>query len=808
MRESNLWPHQARVHNLLANGHNVILQAPTGSGKTRAALYPFLCALDPASSLHDIIPAKCLYAVPMRILAKQFHIAYEKTVASYRRRYGLDDVSVSVQTGEQGKDRELAHTLTFATIDQVLSSFLLAPYSLPSRLANLNAAAVMASYLVFDEFHLYDPISTLPTALHMLQILRDITPFVLMTATFSAAMLDELAGLLGAEVVPGNEDERQAMLALAPQQKTRRYWVAEQPLSARQVLDRHTGRSLVICNTVDRARQLYEAIQDAKDAQTEAVLLHSRFLREDRDRIEDHIRTRFAQGATDGSLIVISTQAIEVGVDITSTALHTELAPANSILQRAGRCARYQRDEGDVYIYPRTFDPHTGEEIDLIERVAPYMQQEAEFAATLATFRASHGSTLSFLDEQAVINTVHGPRDRQILDELKRSAPEHRRRMYAVMRRDQYASAPALIRNIQQQRVTIHAHPNELLDAPFDAPAFGLHPGTLMGYVTRWLEAWQADESIPWAVKWLKQYEDLDADQANDTCYKWIEVCDNPQQIKGQLLVVVHPRLATYDPARGFLPDRGGVWQAKLPERKERDRSTHSYRLETYADHIRQVHRAAFTNPGYWHEVAHAAQRLEERYGWEPGSLRRATELAVLLHDVGKLSTGWQGWVRAYQQKIGLPVSPDEAYAHTDSQSPEHQQIARSIRPKRPWHAVEGAIAVAQVLLDTFGEDHPLFSATFSAIARHHAPGSNSNRAFKLIKTAMQQVAATLDGTMPRLELLGLTEAIEGGFNVSQLIIEPQERGLPGFLAYLLIVRVLRRADQRGTERGARGDAI
>ncbi|PJF38920.1 MAG: hypothetical protein CUN55_15880, partial [Phototrophicales bacterium] len=37
-----LYPHQKRVFELITSGQNVILQAPTGSGKTRSALYPFV----------------------------------------------------------------------------------------------------------------------------------------------------------------------------------------------------------------------------------------------------------------------------------------------------------------------------------------------------------------------------------------------------------------------------------------------------------------------------------------------------------------------------------------------------------------------------------------------------------------------------------------------------------------------------------------------------------------------------------------------------------------------------------------------
>ena len=45
--------------------------------------------------------------------------------------------------------------LVFTTIDQTLSNVLGVPYSVGSARANLNAGAVMSSYLIFDEFHLF-----------------------------------------------------------------------------------------------------------------------------------------------------------------------------------------------------------------------------------------------------------------------------------------------------------------------------------------------------------------------------------------------------------------------------------------------------------------------------------------------------------------------------------------------------------------------------------------------------------------------------------------------------------------------------
>ena len=789
------YPFQRRVAELILGGHNVILQAPTGSGKTHAAMLPFLNALE----YQRDFPAKCIYSVPMRVLANQFVKDYAEIIQRAGRK---GKIKIAIQTGERSENRDLSADLIFATIDQTLSSFLLSPYSLPLRQANLNAAAVLTSYLVFDEFHLFDPDSTLPTTLHMLQMLRGITPFVLMTATFSKDMLAGLAEVLDAVVVPGTDEEKEQLQHLESQQKTRRYHVANEPLTAQAVLDRHQGRSLVICNTVDRARALYEALQRAKDPHTEVWLLHSRFLRKDRDEIEERLRTHFARGAKDGSLIVVSTQAVEVGVDITSTALHTELAPANAILQRAGRCARYKSEEGDVYIYPYVLDANTGEQLDLCEHPEPYAGKEQRklFRPTLEQFWACSGYALDFRAEQEIISAVHGPLDQQIIESLRRGAYEHRRRMFAVMRHDDTADARHLIREIFQQQVTIHPNPNELLPSPFDAPSFGVHPGTLQKYVKGWLER-AAELELPWAVKYLRAVPDEDQSQANRSAYEWEEVY-TPDTAWGAPLIVVHPSLATYDPALGFLPDRGGDWQATLPILEQRsERPFPTYRLETFEDHIRRVYQAF---DELWAEVDYAARRLEARYGWPRGSIRRAAELAVLLHDVGKLSVKWQGWVKRYQDAIGMPLPSGQVYAHTEVQNEAHRDAERKAG-KRPWHAVEGAIATAPILFSLFAEQPSLAKAAFSAIARHHAPKSDDNQPFRLVKEAPTHIRAVLrqaddiDGWIENLA--GLSEEIPSSFGASQAIAQPEDDDLASFLAYLIIVRALRRADQLGTKR-------
>ena len=173
--DGTLTPHrfQLDVAEHLLCGRNVILQAPTGSGKTETSLFPYLAAHDQRVRF----PRRLLYAVPMRVLAKAF--------VDRLARYPKLTPEGRVQTGDQPDAPRFEADMVFATIDQVLSSFLVIPYSVSRRQGNLNAGALTSSYLVFDEFHLLDPDASLPTILLALRLLRGVAPFLLMTATFS-----------------------------------------------------------------------------------------------------------------------------------------------------------------------------------------------------------------------------------------------------------------------------------------------------------------------------------------------------------------------------------------------------------------------------------------------------------------------------------------------------------------------------------------------------------------------------------------------------------------------------------------------
>src|SRR5436305_2175857 len=235
---SKVYDFQVKVAQHLLHKHeSVILQAPTGSGKTWTALFPFLYALQ----TNQVFPHKCLYAVPLRVLTEQFKDVAERVVATWSNK---TKPSIRLQTGEQQGDPMFEGDLIFTTIDQVLSSALSIPYSLSGRQANMNAGAVFSSFLVCDELHLF-PIDeqnargALATLIELLRTLGDALPFLLMTATLSEHMLRVLERELKVARVMVSEAE---LSQIESQQKIRRYQVVPGPLCAQAVLAQHRTR--------------------------------------------------------------------------------------------------------------------------------------------------------------------------------------------------------------------------------------------------------------------------------------------------------------------------------------------------------------------------------------------------------------------------------------------------------------------------------------------------------------------------------------------------------------------------------------
>lgn len=824
-----LYTYQKEIAAAIRQGRNIILQAPTGAGKTMAALWPFLVNWRTQDA---DLPRKLVYAVPMRVLANQFYQEYSRLVENMKDKIVVAP-EVGLQTGEYKEDPEFKKDITFTTIDQMLSSWLMHPYSLSSRKGNMNAGAFVGSYLIFDEFHLFDPDSTLPTTLQMLKTLKKISPFILMTATFSQEMLHTLARHLDAEPFLLTEEMLQEIPA---QQKERSFYVEALPLTEKgedaviranptavahilhshQTQTRPKPRTLVVCNQVERAQTIYTALMAEKPADVEVRLLHSRFLKRDRQAIEQFVTQEFAKEQsmqTVPSLIVVATQVVEVGLDMSCATLHTELAPASSLLQRAGRCARYAGEKGSVYVYPLAEDGY-----------APYHGRYAKEQCDLAWewLLQNQGRHLSFADEQALINHAHTRTDQLIIQSVFGAEYERLSEIRAAWggQKDR-GQVSKLVRNIQNVSVLVHADPDALKEAPFRADSFSLHPGTLQGKFETWkaqndnLDPDMDDGYLDWLLyRLIEENADDDAAQGNQPVRYEFKKVVSRHELSAPLLLI-NPALVGYSKELGLTLYPSVPFESEIPPTAvAREYASYSYRLESYYRHIQLVHEAFVqqTLPNF----RLAAERVEKAYGWKAGIITAVAHLVMVAHDIGKLATGWQKWAHDWQQAIGLPIAqPTYAAAHTDYDAldEQHRQQNKKMRGKRPSHAVEGALAAVPLfellLQDDLERYEPLLQAAFTAVARHHAPFSAELKGYQLVANHVEVIHSTVgllpEGLRPLFAEIEVIDAVNpkevSDDVVADLLISPSNE--QAICTYMLLVRALRLADQEGTRRGS-----
>lgn len=797
------YPYQNRVASLLLEGRSVVLQAPTGAGKTRAALLPFLHARQHLPP--ERFPRKCIYSVPMRVLANQFVEEFRGVILEYGWQHKLE---ASIQTGAVAEDPKLEGDLIFTTIDQTLSNFLNIPYALGLGQANLNAGAVLSSYLVFDELHLFDPETTLPTTLHMLKLVRGVVPFLVMTATFSTERVRVLAHELDAEPVVLSAEEA---AAIPSQHKTRRIQTVEDVLTAQAVLARHRHRSIAICNTVARAQSLFDALDKAAGSSTDIRLLHSRFLRKDRDASEDWLRREFgkepSQQHTVASAILVATQVAEVGLDISSEALHTELAPAASVLQRAGRCARYENEEGDVFVY-RLPPDNQGK-----PSYAPYLEggQPAICDLTWDVLGERQGEVCDFGQELAIVDYAHHAADQRLLDGLSAKRGYFAEEIERAIVSQDRSVARELIRDVDSRTVIVHPEPRTI-ENPWIYEGFSIFRGSLLG---AYADLVQTAKEL--GADWVMMSAEPQPEEENQrakTVWVWRYVKDK-KDLVGAVLVAVNPALARYSNKLGFrLGVTGGPeWQSPLSIRQKARQHFAPYRRETITEHVTRIARVcsqAYFDPvtgqerqSLFAELAHASRRLEQKQGWPAGTLERVTRMAIAAHDLGKLDVRWQRWAHRWQEEVSklrgqdLRIPGDYMVAHTDYDDSNLAERALSVHlGKRPNHAAEGA-AVAINWLRSAAGDQALARAALTAIIAHHSAGATGGhdvfQAHPAGPVAFIQMIAGA-GLKNQIAQEPMWKLAKGEELVNRKMRPAQEEEL---LAYLLIVRALRMGDQR-----------
>lgn len=358
-------------------GHAILI-APTGSGKTEAALR--WAANQYETSNGD---APLFYVLPFKASMNAMLSRFVNRITSAsidgptRAEFVSLQHSSSLQVlyhqlmSEQ-PDRPIGQAEWLVKRQRNLSQLHATPIRILSPYQLLRAAYQLKGHeavwtdacgglFILDEIHAYDP-TRIARILEMLRFLVDRLQarIFVMTATMPSIIQTRLMAILHTPVLIQAEH--------STYEKFRRHrlqlrlsGLLEQA-TVHEIVQRVRNREAVLCvaTTVARAQQLRELLQNELQDTAQIRLLHSRFTGMDRSQKEKELRDLVStdlQGVRAEQVVLVATQVVEVSLDVDFDVLFSDPAPLEALLQRFGRVNRSCRPEPhDVIVSIRVED--------------------------------------------------------------------------------------------------------------------------------------------------------------------------------------------------------------------------------------------------------------------------------------------------------------------------------------------------------------------------------------------------------------------------------------------------------------------
>jgi CRISPR-associated endonuclease/helicase Cas3 len=359
-----------------------LVNIPTGAGKTAAILGAWLWR-----RIHNSrsVGRRLVYCLPMRTLVEQTMGVAEGAISRLKKIYPerFKDLEAYALMGGDVRNewdmRPERECILIGTQDMLLSRALNRGYAMsrfrwPVHFGLLNNDCLW----VFDEIQLMGDGLATTTQLaafrnlfgtfgkcHSLWMSATLSRGWLRTIDFDPRVGDLKSLELGESdrAAPALSARLRAVKLLVPAPAGCR---TPRGLAA-FVKERHEPgtQTLVIVNRVARARETFAALEDCygvspqktkrnmpaptpDEHAPELRLIHSRFRPHERKRLAALLNEK--PDTAGNGRIIVATQVVEAGVDISSKMLVTDIAPYASLVQRFGRCNR-AGEFGEAQIY-------------------------------------------------------------------------------------------------------------------------------------------------------------------------------------------------------------------------------------------------------------------------------------------------------------------------------------------------------------------------------------------------------------------------------------------------------------------------
>lgn len=366
-----------------------IVKLPAGYGKTSIA---FVSAI---STLMGKCSSSTIYVAPLRSLVDDVYYRWRSIASKLLSKDLVEELSGVQHMGVAGSIY-LNKPVVYTTMDTfILHLFKLPPPELQhyaKAIAHqriyrghyeVSRGLIANSTIILDEPHL--TIHSTPTVEALLSAIRFLayikSVVILLTATLPQKLEEMIVKSVNGYLDPNSVkvysygengfvdivfEEEQLSKNIRTEVILDRTLKAEDIAKATDEYD----RVLVVVNRRTRAIRLYSEVKkllSRKGLDDKLFLLHGFMLESERRRVEESVRDLSRRGE---QFILITTQVVEAGFDISSDILLTEIAPPPSLIQRVGRVARWDEGEGVVKIYRvESPKPYRGEELECVGNI-------------------------------------------------------------------------------------------------------------------------------------------------------------------------------------------------------------------------------------------------------------------------------------------------------------------------------------------------------------------------------------------------------------------------------------------------------
>ncbi len=319
---SNLYP-LSQINTEIDKPHTLVI-APTGAGKTDFLL--------------KRTKGRIFYTLPYQASINAMWKRFKDTIPNEDIR--LLHATSRVIIGKKEIDEKILQPLVGSSI-KVLTPHQLAAIIFGTSGFESVMLDIKGCDVILDEIHTYSEYSRSIVIEIVKSLLRLNCRIHIGTATMPSKLYDELLIILG-----GKNKVYEVSLDIEILETYNRHLIDKINISSINSIIQGSvndnEKLLVIFNTVKAAQGFFEQIEEDYP-NLKKMLIHSRYRRKDRAKLEDELKSQFNGDEKNQGFnpcIVVSTQVVEVSLDISFDRMITEAAPLDSLIQRFGRVNR------------------------------------------------------------------------------------------------------------------------------------------------------------------------------------------------------------------------------------------------------------------------------------------------------------------------------------------------------------------------------------------------------------------------------------------------------------------------------------